>query len=222
MVNAIVAESHSYGERLPPIVSRPSINTPPFWLVLGLGLIYCLTTAPGFQHPSTWALSQGVLYTPWVLHQHEWWRVLTCQLLHASPLHLLSNTMAIALWGGQLWAIYQRQGRALAWWWVLLGSIVGTGLVCVLVDSWTLQPRPVLGASGISYGFLAANAVVFWPRYSGIGGQLRAILGWGLLLMAYTYYHLQDPQLSAAGHIGGFLGGLITALGVAILLQPRR
>lgn len=107
----------------------------------------------------------------------EWWRLLTGNLAHLGPRHLLLNLIGVALiavLGGR--ALAGARGFALA-----VGSMFGVGLgllVCTPEVAW------YVGLSGALHGLLAALAVEhgFDPSMRrwgmALGGALAAKLAW--------------------------------------------
>jgi membrane associated rhomboid family serine protease len=134
----------------------------------------------------------------------EIWRLVSATLLHGSLLHLVGNVVVLYMLGRLVENAY---GRA-AWLVTYVGAgAAGAGL-SVLVSG-----HDSLGASGAILGMLGA-AVVFGVRYRGeIPKALRDFFGidlWFFVLMVAVLSLF--PFVDWAGHLGGFLWGVVVAL----------
>ncbi|MGC4116232.1 MAG: rhomboid family intramembrane serine protease [Myxococcales bacterium] len=122
--------------------------------------------APKFRPKATWALnavivvvsliglSSPVLFEQFALDPEavragEWWRIVTSQLLHGSYIHLAANVY----FGFSIGARVERfigPWRLLA---ISAVSMLGTGLAVTF-----LGKVPMVGFSGVIYGWLASSA----------------------------------------------------------------
>lgn len=131
----------------------------------------------------------------------DWWRMVTAGFLHANPLHLAFNM--IALWSlGQLLEPELGRLRFL----LLYASSLLAGSFGVLL----LNPNDrTVGASGAVFGLFGALIVLqlsrgISPWQTGIGGILVVNL-----LITFLV-----PNISIGGHLGGLAGGLLGGVGM--------
>jgi len=136
----------------------------------------------------------------------QWWTLLSANVVHANPIHLLLNLFGLALAGSLL-------ERELGWMWFgalcLAGGIAAMGLAVLI------QPRAVVvGISGVIFA-VAGLAVVRDPhRTRALGAVAWSIVPVGVV------YTLLTPTVSIGAHLGGLLAGL--GLGYAFKPHPRR
>lgn len=134
----------------------------------------------------------------------RWWTVLSAAWLHGSLLHIVFNM----LWVRQL-------GPAVA-------DIYGPGRLVILytvsaITGFTLSTfcrvYDTLGASAPIFGLM--GALVYAGR-RGIASHLgRQVLGYAILILIMGFVM---PRIDNYAHVGGFLGGYVTAA----LLNPLR
>ncbi len=86
------------------------------------------------------------------------WTFLTYMFLHAGPLHLAFNLLALFMFGG---SVEDRLGSRVFIWFYLLCGLGGAALSFLLIQ---LVPigGPIVGASGAIYGLILAFAW-YWP-----------------------------------------------------------
>lgn len=137
----------------------------------------------------------------------EWWRLLSCGFLHASPLHLGTNMLSLFFIGRLVEPAIGTLRTGL----IYLVSLAA-GSLGVMV----LEPGgATLGASGAIFGLAGALLVIAHIRGAGV---MQTGIGPMILLnLAFTF---GIPGISIGGHVGGLLGG--AALGYAILEIDKR
>lgn len=145
----------------------------------------------------------------------EWWRLLTCHLVHFDARHLALNLAGLGL----LWWLYAADARPRDWLVVALAAAlaVGGGLYLLAPGvGW------YLGLSGVLHGGWAAAAVFAWRRW-----RTEALVAGALLAAKLAAEQLVGPLTGAldatlpvivAAHLYGALGGLAAA---AVLRRPR-
>lgn len=126
-----------------------------------------------------------------------YWQLVTSGFGHVEPWHILSNMFFLYIVGPQLETLFGRT-RFLALYFVSL--IAGS----VLVYWAAPQQQATLGASGAIFGLMAAMLVVSVKRHA----DLRQILILIVLNFGITF---AISGISWQGHVGGFVGGAVTA-----------
>lgn len=136
------------------------------------------------------------------------WRLVSPIFVHIGWSHLLFNGFSIYLIGRQVEALYGSVRFGLIY---LLSGIMGNAFVMV----WT--PEVVsAGASTSLYGLFLLMALLRYranhPYLQAVGNQFMGLL-WMNLLLTFLV-----PDISLAGHLGGAVGGLLSAY----LFTPQR
>ncbi len=142
------------------------------------------------------------------------WRFVSSAFVHAGFWHLLFNMLMLYLLGSAV-------ERALHWWRYLALYLLSAFAGSMLIVGWAfVSPESLsgwtVGASGAIYGMFGA-ILVLQKRAGMSTTSILTLLGINLV------YGFLMPNISWQGHIGGFIGGLLTALLlVAIADKVRR
>ena len=128
----------------------------------------------------------------------EYWRLVTAGFLHAGFFHLLFNMLSLYILGGLLEPAVGK---------LRFGLIYFVSLLAGSFGALMLEPdAPTVGASGAIFGLMGATAVVMRNRGMSI---MESGLGiWIVLNLVITF---SVPNISVGGHIGGLIGGALTA-----------
>jgi len=137
----------------------------------------------------------------------ELWRITTYSFLHFNWLHLLLN-VGMLWWIGRIAEQQVGIGRGALIYFV---SVICSAAVILLVHSWYPKDGATVGASGGVFGLLGAALLI---SYRENGSDRSRRLLWVVLLVGFAVSLL--PDISMAGHIGGILGGIPTALFVKV------
>ena len=136
-----------------------------------------------------------------------YWQVLTSAFSHYDVLHLGFNMLALYFLGPMLEQVLGRL-RFLA---VYFVSAFTASAAVMLLSNPNSQ---TLGASGSIFGLMGALVVVAFK----VKADLRQILFWLGLNLVFTFYN--TGSISWEGHLGGLLGGALTA--AIIVYAPRK
>ncbi len=198
--------NNGYTERQPYINRKKIIVT---YAVIALNLlIYAVMTIVGRikdwpQGVQLWVF--GAKINP-LIEMGQYWRLITCMFLHVGVVHLLCNCYAIFIYGPVVERIYGRIRFILIY---FISGIFGSLL------SYALSPAASAGASGAIFGLIGC---MFYLRqrnreaFSKIFGvNLFIVLGLNLFL------GFVQSGIDNYGHIGGFIGGFLTAHLVGLL-----
>jgi membrane associated rhomboid family serine protease len=140
---------------------------------------------------------EGALYGPAVA-AGDWWRPVTAAFLHAGPIHLLFNMLAL-WWFGRSLEHVLGPGRYL--------GIYGASALAGAAGALLLSPTtPTVGASGAVFGILGAGLVLERNRIYVFGGSALAIVVINLVL-SFTL-----SSISIGGHLGGLAAGIVSML----------
>lgn len=171
-------------------------------------LVYVLTAVQAGNpvYNSMSRLFRELSLVPALVHDGEWWRVLTSGFLHIGPIHLLLNMLALWMLGRDLETVLGR-GRFLT---LYLVSMLG-GAAAVMLFSPAEQA--VAGASGAVFGLMGALVVVL-RRLRAPLGQVFGIIGINVIF-SFTL-----AGISWEGHLGGLVVG--AAATAALVYAPAR
>ena len=136
-----------------------------------------------------------------------YWQVLTSAFSHYDVLHLGFNMLALYFLGPMLEQVLGRL-RFLA---VYFVSAFTASAAVMLLSNPNSQ---TLGASGAIFGLMGALVVVAFK----VKADLRQILFWLGLNLVFTFYN--TGSISWQGHLGGLIGGALTA--AIIVYAPRK
>jgi membrane associated rhomboid family serine protease len=173
-------------------------------------LIYLLEVAQGdLGSTRGWIYEHGALVASAIysngdlagVAHGEYWRLLTAAFLHAGPIHLLMNMLAL-WWVGS--ALESALGSSR---YLLLYVVSGlAGSAGALIAS----PQAVtVGASGAIFGIFGALFVLEQLRAPGQMGPAFTLIVLNLVIT------LAVPGISIGGHLGGLVGGALGALALS-------
>lgn len=141
----------------------------------------------------------------------EWWRLITPLFLHLSHWHFLFNTLALYFLGTAVERIFGNW-RFLAVY--LLAGVSGS------VASFAFTDNLSAGASGAIFGCFGALLVFgqFYPKlfFRTMGRDILFFLGLNLAL------GFMIPNVDNYGHIGGLVGGYLSALFAGLPLKRSK
>jgi membrane associated rhomboid family serine protease len=140
---------------------------------------------------------KGALYGP-AIADGDWYRLISSAFLHAGPIHLLFNMLAL-WWFGRSLEYVLGPGRYLG---LYLASALAGAAGALLLSPDT----PTVGASGAVFGILGAGLVLERRRIYVFGGSALAIVVINLIL-TFTI-----SSISIGGHLGGLFGGIACML----------
>ena len=176
-------------------------------LMIALGVIFALQAIDQAYIRSN-VQSWLALWPSDVLGRGFIWQLLTFQLLHAGPLHLLFNLLGIWFFGRSVESAHG-PARMLQLFFIsgFAGGLLQV-LVSLIIPGWT---SPVVGASAGTMGFLAAFCLL---EPSGtvvlyfVPVQARVVLFISLGLSLFLTLVPIDAGMAHPAHLGGLLAGM--------------
>jgi rhomboid protease GluP len=145
----------------------------------------------------------------------EYWRLVSCILLHGDGMHILLNAVALFALGRLCESVY---GPVRLLFLFLVSGICGSLL------SWAGGNASSVGASGGIFGLMGA-AIVFGFRFQKelppMAGELfrKRLLPWVALNL---FIGAVVPFIDNLGHVGGLVGGSLLALVLDNRVIPRK
>lgn len=171
-------------------------------------LVFVITAVQGRGIDTNFA---SPLYQEWALFppsvaDGESWRLLTSGFLHAGPMHLALNMLALWLIGRELEPVLGR----LRYTGIYLLSLLGGSTAAYLIGETCV---PTVGASGAVFGLMGGLLAVLVRLKLSLAPALTTI---GLnVVISFVV-----PNISIEGHLGGLvIGGLLT---VGMVYPPAK
>jgi membrane associated rhomboid family serine protease len=207
------------------ILARPVVLT---YLLLAINVaMYLVLETHGGSLNNQTLLQYGAEYPAAIVHQGQWWRLITPLFLHAGLTHLLVNGVSLYFVG----VLYERcVGRSRFLYVYLVAGLGGS------VASLAFSPDLAVGASGAIFGIFGGLGVYFFRNRALFGRISRSLVG-QILVLSVLNLLLPNVVSSIDGwaHAGGLAAGAAAAWAAgprlpsagsshdpAALLQERR
>lgn len=176
------------------------------WLIIAIAIAFGIEVATNSVGNNDALLKLGALPDNGQLHG-EFWRIATYSFLHFNWLHLLLN-VGLLFWVGGIveQQIGTRRGAL-----IYFASVLCSAAVILLVHTWHPKEGATVGASGGVFGLLGAALIISYRQNAEPRLKMRL---WIVLVTGFAVSLL--PDISMAGHIGGIIGGVATALLVRV------
>jgi membrane associated rhomboid family serine protease len=189
----------------------------------------CIVSFMAFNHRKL--VDDLILWPPAIERKHEYYRLVTYGLLHASPMHLLFNMLTLFFFGRLMEPIYNASLGVFGFGLFYLGGLIISILPTYLKNRRNTNYHSV-GASG------AVSAVLFgfimyapWARIYVFFLAVPAII-YALLYVGYSIYmdRYGQDNINHSAHLWGAAYGVVfTVLAnpavlpnfIAALSQPR-
>ena len=165
------------------------------------GLALCIVTVSICQLPADVprSIEAAGLVKPAVM-EGEYWRLLTCAMLHANGAHLFFNAFALVILGKLTEVLTHRTQVAFIF---LLSALLGS------IFSVALTPETTsVGASGGILGLVGFTVVLGYRQRGILPPNLFRGLVWCILLVAATGLVAYEV-IDNSAHLGGFVCGVV-------------
>ena len=140
-----------------------------------------------------------------LIGQGEFWRLFTAMFLHSDWMHLIFNMMALYILGRDIERFFGRKKFFAIY---LVGGLMGSAASYVFIENMSV------GASGAIFALMGANLFLYKLNplvYKRIyGSDILLLIGVNLII------GFLRPNIDMAGHIGGLIGGFLTASAVGL------
>jgi rhomboid protease GluP len=175
-------------------------------LMAALVIVFLYEVAIGMAGNEEALLALGALRTRgW--SAADSWRILTFSFLHLNTGHLTMNVAALYWLGG----IVERRVGAAGMVAVFAGGGLMSGIAGMLLGSVLATTGIAVGASGAVFGLLAAALVLAFRSDTADRERNRRLRLTLLVCVVAAAAVSVLPGVSLAGHMGGFVGGLLVA-----------
>jgi len=191
-----------FGEQESPVTTALLVAN---ILLFGVSLVLTMKAGEAGGLHTLWGMSGAASYQlgmsipfPYLLQDHEWWRVVTAMFLHGGLIHIGFNMMALMQFGPALEELY---GSAR-----YLFLYVFTGAFGFLVSA--LTGHFSLGASGALLGLVGAMLAVTSKRGGAFMRELRSRLITSVVIL-FVIGYMHFLAIDNAAHMGGFALGFV-------------
>lgn len=150
------------------------------------------------------AIHYGSTYNPLIV-AGEYWRLITSAFMHLEPMHLMFNAVFIYRFGAMVESVLGKWRMAV----IILVSAITASLF-----SFALSPNHSLGASGVAYGFIGVLVFLGFEMRKTFMPLLKQLIV--PMLIISTMFSLFVPNIDHFGHLGGLIGGFLTATIVGV------
>jgi membrane associated rhomboid family serine protease len=158
----------------------------------------------GLNQPGGSLFNNWLLFGP-LVHQGDWWRLVTSMFLHGFVLHIVFNMVALWYVGGPVEQYLGRLRFALLY--IVSGLAGSAGALVATPNGLTV------GASGAIFGILGAMLILEWNATGRFGGAAASMIA--INLVFNFAYNGAGGNISIGGHIGGLIGGILVTLSFA-------
>lgn len=169
-------------------------------------VVFLFLTLFGRTEDAAFMLEHGAMYVPYIIEEHEYYRIFTGLFLHFGINHLLNNMVILGAIG---WNLEMEVGRIR---FLIIYFISGIGGNLISLYSNALQETNVVsaGASGAIFGLMGALLYVVVVNR----GRVGRLTGRGMLFMVILslYFGVTSSDVDNFAHFGGLIFGFLTAL----------
>ena len=168
-------------------------------------IVFFLETIAGGSTSAEVAIRFGAEFTPYILQDGQWYRLLTSCFLHFGIMHIASNMFSLYIIGNTIESYFGKVRYIIIY---LVSGIAGNVLT-LLVEMFTGSYALSAGASGAISGMIGAMIVfAIDPRTKNAFPFSRMLMGFLVVIIP----GIGSSQGNVVAHIGGLIGGMVTAL----------
>jgi membrane associated rhomboid family serine protease len=186
-----------------------------FDITLTIVIVTCAITLAGFKNGKV--VDELIFWPPAISKKHQYYRFITCGLIHADYIHLIFNMLTLYFFGTVMEAYYQGQLGLQKWYYLALyiGALIVSNIPTYLKHRNDYDYRS-LGASG------AVSAVLFafillrpWQKIIVLVFPVPAIIYGGLFLFYSAYMSRKGgDNVNHDAHFYGALFGVLFTIAV--------
>lgn len=148
----------------------------------------------------------GAAYTPYIVEQGEYYRIVTCMFLHFGIEHLVNNMLVLFVLGGRLERTIGKFRFILIY---LSGGIAGNILSLIL----EMRAEDYSVSAGASGAVFAVTGALIYIVLKNRGHVEDLSMKQIFIMAAFTlYFGFTSSGVDNAAHVGGLLAGFILAV----------
>ena len=138
----------------------------------------------------------------YIFNDNEYYRLITSMFIHSDISHILSNVIGLYVFGSIAERFYGSKNTVIVY---FISGICGSILSVLLGDAMFS-----VGASGGIFGLMACLLYTAKVQRKDVGGMNYSTIL--LLAVVNILVGFMMPNISTFGHIGGFLGGIVSTM----------
>jgi rhomboid protease GluP len=160
--------------------------------------------------------------TNYLLHEGEYFRLVTPIFIHIGLLHLASNSYALWIVGPQVERLYGSARFLLIYLLTGVGGVVGSYLGHYSLEG-APSNVPSAGASGALFGLFGVLAVFGYKYRRELPSAFRRAFGAGIfpVIAINLFIGFTVPFIDNSAHIGGLITGAVLALVVPYIAPGK-
>jgi membrane associated rhomboid family serine protease len=186
-----------------------------FDITLTIIIVTCVITLTGFKNGKV--VDELIFWPPAINKKHQYYRFITCGLIHADYMHLIFNMLTLYFFGTFMEAHYQGELGLQKWYYLALyiGALIISNIPTYLKHRNDYNYRS-LGASGAVSAVLFAFILLYpWQRIIVLVFPVPAIV-YGALFLVYSAYMSRKggDNVNHDAHFYGALFGILFTIAV--------
>jgi membrane associated rhomboid family serine protease len=187
-----------------------------FDITLTIIIVTCVVTLAGFRNGKV--VDELIFWPPAINKNHQYYRFITCGLIHADYMHLIFNMLTLYFFGTFMEAHYQGELGLQKWYYLALyiGALIVSNIPTYLKHRNDYNYRS-LGASGAVSAVLFAFILLYpWQRIVVLVFPVPAIV-YGVLFLVYSAYMSRKggDNVNHDAHFYGALFGILFTIAVS-------
>jgi membrane associated rhomboid family serine protease len=187
-----------------------------FDITLTIIIVTCIITLAGFRNGKV--VDELIFWPPAINKNHQYYRFITCGLIHADYMHLIFNMLTLYFFGTFMEAHYQGELGLQKWYYLALyiGALIVSNIPTYLKHRNDYNYRS-LGASGAVSAVLFAFILLYpWQRIIVLVFPVPAIV-YGVLFLIYSAYMSKKggDNVNHDAHFYGALFGILFTIFVS-------
>jgi len=187
-----------------------------FDITLTIIIVTCVITLTGFRNGKV--VDELIFWPPAISKKQQYYRFITCGLIHADYMHLIFNMLTLYFFGTFMEAHYQGELGLQKWYYLALyiGALIVSNIPTYLKHRNDYNYRS-LGASGAVSAVLFAFILLYpWQRIVVLVFPVPAIV-YGVLFLVYSAYMSRKggDNVNHDAHFYGALFGILFTIAVS-------
>lgn len=167
--------------------------------------VFIILEILGDTEDTQFMLNHGAMYTPYIINDGEWYRLITCIFMHFGFPHLIYNMLMLVSIGNE---VEETVGR-LRFFIIYIGSgLIGniaTMFADIVNEEWVVSA----GASGAIMGIVGALLLLAIVHRQKAG--IRTIKGILFFIVISVLDGMASEGVDNSAHIGGLISGFVIA-----------
>jgi len=152
----------------------------------------------------------GGKWTPYIINQSQWWRLITAMFLHAGIIHFITNAIAQIIMCG---IMEMRYGTHIIGPVYILTGISGNLWSAIFVPNFV-----TVGASGALFGIIGLWTIEIFKHFKLLQRPWFTLISCIIVILTSFGLGLL-PYVDNYAHLGGYVAGL--QLGMLLIPNPR-